>query len=721
MKFFSTIVSSLALLVLAQAVPALSQSAATQPGWQRLDGLVTCVASVADDPSTFFIGTGGDLVMRTTDGGATWTGGGLRREGSILGIAALSADTLLAGSSADNSAVYRSVDGGTTWTRLTFPVQSFLMRVQHIGGRAALLGQTSGGYLITRDAGESIDTLLRAGTLLTAGDGSIVQLTAKNTGAVYRSDDLGLSWQLVAATPSTTGTMPRYSNGQSYFIADANRIAIAEGRESTVVVSNDGGATWVGTELPGRDVRSLAWLSNTELLSIDVTRGAARSMDGGATWADATSSLPTADDFRSANVFIGALPGGTAVYARANSLYVYDGNSWTLRRLLLPAENFRRLSPAGQGQVFSYWANTQFQQLSGNYGSSNGGITWEALPNSDGRIDYAVGVDTVLAVAGARLTRSTDGGQTYAEVANTGSGFSPFHRVFADGAGTIYAASSSRLFASVDRGASWTALQAPGALFSQGVISAFANPDGLIVISTPAGSVANQSLILVSRDGGVTFNIVDAPPNNGAGGVLALTPDGTLFVEPKWMSQDVGTTLEDLTSVANLPNGTYDYVGFRDSDIGLFSDFRGAAFATYDGGQSWQGNVTGTYTGFAVNSNVMAFHSPDEGYSAGLALHRYQEVVPEEVMLPLTGSSSLRQNLSATQLRFSPNPIAAGGRVHFSDQSLTLDVKVFSVDGRLQGSFHVQRGQGTLPQNLPHGLYLLQTREGSVGRVVVQD
>lgn len=170
-------------------------------------------------------GTGG-TVLRTTDGGTTWTPRPVPGGESLQfrDVHAFSADTafVLAIGNGEASRIYRTIDGGSTWTetfRNTDP-----------------------------DAFYDCFTFPDARTGIAYGD------AAKGRTHVLRSTDGGLSWALLppSAVPAPLDGEGAYAaSGRCVVHADARHVFIATGGPgSRLFVSSDAGATFSLRETP---------------------------------------------------------------------------------------------------------------------------------------------------------------------------------------------------------------------------------------------------------------------------------------------------------------------------------------------------------------------------------------------------------------------------------------------------------------------------------------
>jgi photosystem II stability/assembly factor-like uncharacterized protein len=266
-------------------------------------------------------------VVRTVDGGATWTLVSPPDAAALdfRDIEAFDADTayVLSIGNGDTSRIYKTADGGKTWAlQFTSPdpksfydaiafwdVNNGLAFGDPVGGRFTVISTADGGRTWTPVPPANLPPALEGeGAFAASGTCLVVEGTANawfGTGGaararVFRSTDRGRTWS-VADTPIMAGNAS--SGIFSLAFADARR-GIAVGgdyrreRDSgdNLISTTDGGKTW---ELPRaaqpgastarlRSFRSAAaFVPGTKGLGIVVTGpgGTDLSRDGGATWA----------------------------------------------------------------------------------------------------------------------------------------------------------------------------------------------------------------------------------------------------------------------------------------------------------------------------------------------------------------------------------------------------------------------------------------------------
>ncbi|HLA64444.1 MAG TPA: T9SS type A sorting domain-containing protein, partial [Rhodothermales bacterium] len=204
-------------------------------------------------------GTFGTAIVRSTDGGATWT---TRRAFQYYTSFAVGADGVLLASGHDG--YERSTDGGATWTVIATEREPSEMH--HAGG--GLLFSYSGGYpdalLRSTDNGLTWTNLGSPGTVGALSLPRLQAVTRMADGALLaadedglmRSDDEGEKWTAVEGSPDHIVAFVHDASGALWAARDEGFFSAAVG--SGVWRSGDGGASWATAGFDGVRVHTLA-------------------------------------------------------------------------------------------------------------------------------------------------------------------------------------------------------------------------------------------------------------------------------------------------------------------------------------------------------------------------------------------------------------------------------------------------------------------------------
>jgi hypothetical protein len=181
----------------------------------------TLVAGIGRASS--FLGDGGARtgLLRTTNGGATWTvvdGGGVLAGANIWGVAPRGNTIVIA---TTNQGIRRSTDGGATWTT--------------ISGAAGTGLPTGGSFDLASDPTNQARLFTNAGA-----------------NGIFRSTDTGATWTLVSNAAMNTMMSGGLSNVDMSVGRNNNIYAaiVVGGTLGGVFRSGDGGTTWTQMDLP---------------------------------------------------------------------------------------------------------------------------------------------------------------------------------------------------------------------------------------------------------------------------------------------------------------------------------------------------------------------------------------------------------------------------------------------------------------------------------------
>ncbi len=374
---------------LAQVDPALFSGLRYRMIGPERGGRVTAVTGVPSQPHTFYMGSTGGGVWKTTDAGASWTNlsDGRIPLGSIGAVEAAPSDPNViyvgTGSSKIRSNVsigrgmYKSSDAGRTW--------------KFIGLRDA--GQISA--VRVHPANPDIVYAAALGN----------PFIDNEERGVFRSTDGGRTWQRVLFVSASTGAadleiQPGSPNVLFACMWHGRRkpwTIISGAREGGIYKSTDGGDTW--TKLGGGLPNDLFGRSNVALSAAVPNRvyalieakpgsGLYRSEDSGATWAlvNSSANLITRPFYYTT---LGVDPNDP------NLLFIGD-EGW-----FKSADGGKTFhpSPAPHGDHHDIWINPRDSRImiQSNDGGANvsldGGRTWSTQANQPTAEIYQVAVD----------------------------------------------------------------------------------------------------------------------------------------------------------------------------------------------------------------------------------------------------------------------------------------------------------------------------------------
>jgi len=282
--------------------PFVTGTSTPPAGWTaQTSGITNQFYSVkAVNQSVSWAAAVGGRVLRTVDGGSTWTsvGGGAIGAADIYNIDAVSANTALVTTTPSTvTYIFRTTNGGTSWDTVF---------------------SQSGGFI---DAIHMVD----ATTGYAYGD------PVTNVWVVLKTTDGGASWTGLGTAPAQVGTE---AGTQNDMCVVGSTIWFGSSAGGRVYRSTDGGASWTSSTVAGAAAGTRVisvWFNdaNYGIAGHYTTSGvynASRSTDGGATWSAITVGAAT-----TYNIAVGG--SGTLDFWMARGTNVFTSNdrgaSWT--------------------------------------------------------------------------------------------------------------------------------------------------------------------------------------------------------------------------------------------------------------------------------------------------------------------------------------------------------------------------------------------------------
>jgi photosystem II stability/assembly factor-like uncharacterized protein len=235
------------------AAPAAANVQVGSSGWQWGNPLPqgnTLRAMSFAGATGYAAGDFGTL-LKTTDGGATWSGLPVGTFEGLTVVQALDASTVLAGG---GCVARRSTDGGRTFTAVAFtPVESSCRaQLRDLSFPSATVGfllLSDGDVFTTGDGGATFSRRTAVPGTPAAGGGTQPRSIAFTTattgyaatgdGRIFQTTDAGVSWKLVANGNRTIDELWFFDSLHGY----------AVGTGGLVLRTDDGGASWFFEDL----------------------------------------------------------------------------------------------------------------------------------------------------------------------------------------------------------------------------------------------------------------------------------------------------------------------------------------------------------------------------------------------------------------------------------------------------------------------------------------
>src|SRR6266851_6775863 len=418
-------------------------------------------AGIPGDPTTYYFGSTGGGVWKSTDGAMTWTSVFDKEGVGSIGSVAVSAsepstvyvgtgEACIRGNISHGDGVYKSLDGGKTWKNVGLRDTRAIGRVI-VNPRnpdivfVAALGHPYGpnperGIFRTTDGGKNWEKVLykdeNTGGIDIAFDphnpnilfASLWQtrrtpwsLSSGGPGSgLYRSNDGGTTWKRLEEHG-----LPKEPYGRIGVAAAANSdrvYALIEAHEGGLYRSDDGGETWQAVN-EGRSIQQRAWYymhivadpqeaDTVYIMNVDFYK----STDGGRDFNKV--KVPHGDnhglwiDPRNSRRMIASNDGGATVS-------LDGGKTWT-REDNQPTAQFYHVITDTRTPYYVYGAQQDNSTIAIASRSDNGAIdhsNW--YPVGGGEAGYIAPYPpdpNTLYHAGERLFKTTDGGMHWAAI-----------------------------------------------------------------------------------------------------------------------------------------------------------------------------------------------------------------------------------------------------------------------------------------------------------------
>ncbi len=620
--------------------PLIGPDGKSMTGTMARSGQVNAVAVDPRNSSGVYLGTSGGGVWKTTDGGQTWTP--LTDNQPCLSIQALvlaptNPGIVYAGTAFSNSqfdemgaGILKSTDGGATWTQLPGPLpmgpglvaEVWALAVSPSDGNVVLaMASSASGTAVYRseDGGNTWSPVIAPNG---AGPGQILFDPSNGSnayatfGGVYKSADGGRTWTSASGTGSNVLPAGSYlglaiapSTPQTLFVGSLNSSGTQMFRTA------DGGQNW--TPLPSSPDSQGIQVDpvNPDLIFVTSPPGGLwRSTDGGSTWtylyAAAAPHLGMAFSTDGSLLYLGGELGAWAATDLTNSsLALTDLNSTLATQLLSGIV----VHPTNPGIAFAGAEHNGVDTYSGSLQWD-----WTACDNGgrDGAFDFINPSNIyTLCEPPYAVLKSTDGGATFAQMTN---GIDPSELASGILAMAMDPVNPQRLYfaashvwQTTDGANTWTAISpglGPG-IYSEELAVSRVDPNTVYLgnsngVYVTTSALAGTGATWTAAGSGLPYNVVqctsfepDCPQLNRlvadpasaatAYAVYASYVSGRIF-----KTTNRGATWTDVSG--NLPNLKVNDIAV-DPDVPntLYIATEQGVYSTADGGNTWNPLGTG--------------------------------------------------------------------------------------------------------------------------------
>lgn len=605
---------------------------------------ITAIAVDPANPNNLYIATGDAFgrhthtigVLKSTNGGVSWTATGLSQEVTSLDyirqliIHPTAPNTLLA---ATSSGLYLTTNSGSTWTEVIddnmwdVKFKPGTPETVYAASRNTVYRSTNTGANWTSSG--SIGNSIRIALSVTPANPNFVVLVSSNSeggfNGLYASSNSGSSYVLRSSSPNILSSKGDGSGtkGQGWYdlcitVSPTNANVMYIGGVN-LWKSTNGGSTWAivnywdfaqpppGAQVVHADKHCLVWQNNTTLFQGN-DGGIYRSTNSGTTWTDLSNTLVNSQLYR-----IGVSQADNKVLCglQDNSTKLRNANgSWV------------EAVPTGDGMECAiHPTNPNIMYTESYYGeikrSTNGGATWVDIqnnipdtPKGDWVTPFQISpLNSSTLFAGYNdVYRSTNQGNSWVAIS---SNLSPQEKltslvVAPSNANTIYTANSGAIFRTTNGGSSWVNVTGNLPVSNATTITFLAvDPTNANRIYATMGRYQSGAKVFRSTTGGSTWtNFSGSLPNLPANCILyqAGTDEGL------YVGMDIGVYFRNASMNdwvlfnTGLPNTIVNELEIRTST----GKIRAATF----GRGLWEsdlfGNSSSTLTVTPATQNVGA-------------------------------------------------------------------------------------------------------------------
>jgi photosystem II stability/assembly factor-like uncharacterized protein len=354
-------------------------------------------------------------IYRTTDGGSTWFPRGTSAQ-PLNGVFFPTAGT---GYAVGNSnMVLKTTDGGETWNpkAATTAPTADLTSIRCADVSTCVASTAAGDRVIrTRTGGDSYDAL----TPSTSKVFAMSLISAAKGVAVGADGAIVISTNLAATSPSFVPVGgPTLQGSFGRLRASSASLAVAAGQAGKLARSSDGGRHWATMQLPtSEDLRDAWFVSDQVGFALDAAGGVLRTTDGGGGWnaiGDAQGAQPNAIYAVDKNVVLLFGPKGVRrATSGANPRFTVVASK------VASGPTLSDYDRAGDGTVFAFGRRALI--ASGNAGASWRRIAPPVKHVSYRRVDFVSATTGYALLTSGRLFKTRNAGKTWREVVSTGT------------------------------------------------------------------------------------------------------------------------------------------------------------------------------------------------------------------------------------------------------------------------------------------------------------
>ena len=385
-------------------------------------------------------------IIKTTDGGATWTDQSITSTHPYFEACSfLSATTGFL--SADDGEIWKTTDGGDNWTKFVIG-KNYINAIWAFDTNNLVAGNSSGRLYRTADGGENVTDfttdIIPANIMLydiICFDENSLVMGGSNEGSIFRSSDGGNTWNsvpkviyrtildivrldgttalacsevglIIKTTDKGANWTKKTSGSNSYLYAlscpDGNTV-YACGQSGTILKSSDGGENWTKqTSGTTNTLYGISFWDANNGIAVGYSGTILRTTDGGAVWTTVTSSAyRTLYSVIHLNADTTILTGNSSMYFSSNG-----GANWTEKKMTEGLGILNKLVETASDTIYAFGALGRI-----NY-SADRGITWKKAESFTGNeirgatetpsgILFVTGSNSTIAAKGKKHSTGT--------------------------------------------------------------------------------------------------------------------------------------------------------------------------------------------------------------------------------------------------------------------------------------------------------------------------
>jgi uncharacterized repeat protein (TIGR01451 family) len=594
--------------------------------WGNNSGRVSAIAVDPLNSMIAYLGAADGGIWKTTDGGTSWTPLTDRQLSMATGAIAIGTTCSLkichevlyvgtgeqdfSGDSYSGAGILRSTDGGNTWTNIPGPfVGSYIgsLAVSPSNANIVLAGVEFGGVYRSADGGNTWTQVL-AGTAGTkvlfdpAGStayAAMGYIFGASENGVYKSIDAGVTWaadngtcsrvfcfKLPLANAGRITLVLAKSSPSTLFAALQDASSATFGASLGVYKTTDGGVHWSKTAAPS-DFCANCWYNLVMAVSpndANVVFGGGsgklyRSLDGGATWGDVTKGLH---------------PDHHALQFDSSGATLYEGNDGGVWKTTDPTGSSSWTNLNGTLATLQYYTGISINRsnpkiaFGGTQDNSTerytGALLWQSVTCGDGgytAIDFSNSNIVYADCQQIAVQKSTSGGAVNTWL-SAETGIDTTDRVLwippliMDSANSLNLYFGTyRVYQTTNGAGTWTAI----------------SPD-----LTVGGDIS--TLAVDPRDTNVVWS-------GSSDGQVYVTTNANAGVSAVWTNQSTGLPVRYVSRLVGDPHGVCKLTCTPLTTYATFAGFgSGHVFRTQNNGSTWT-DISGDLPDVPVNDLVV--------------------------------------------------------------------------------------------------------------------